>query len=186
VQRIISRLENERACEMSFVRPTRTPPGAAVLCGLSILSLIAGMTAADAQTITYKVNQRIAKGSVKGTITTDGKTGVLAASDVVAWTLELKGVGAKLLLTNANSTFFLTGKDFSANTMHLYFNYNGKDNGFMVFQTVLYSGEQYWCNAVTTQGYDCRAGASVIPQTIYDASGQYQARTGRHKLGKAE
>jgi hypothetical protein len=171
---------------MSFVRPTQKTPGAAVLCGLSILSLIATVTAADAQTITYKVNQRIAKGSVKGTITTDGKTGILAASDVVAWTLELKGVGAKVLLTNSNSSFIVDGKDFSANKMHLYFNYNGKDNGFIVFQVAPYSGAQYWCNAVTTQNFDCAAGASVVPQYVTDASSQFQARAGRHKLGKAE
>jgi hypothetical protein len=171
---------------MSFVRPARKTAGTAVLCGLSILSLIAGLAAADAQTITYKVNQRIAKGSVKGTITTDGKTGILAAADVVAWTLELKGVGAKILLTNSNSSFIVDGHDFGANKMHLYFNYNGKDNGFIVFQVNPYSGAQYWCNAVTTQNFDCAAGASVVPQVYNDTSAQYQARKGRHNLGKAE
>ncbi len=151
--------------------------------GLLTLAMLAGLSSAHAQT-TYTVLQRIGKGSVKGTIVTDGKKGRLAASDIIGWSLTLDGPGATVTLTNANSVVFLSGHDLSATAKHLIYNYNGKDDGFLVFQEHLYSGAQYWCNAVTTQNFDCAAGASVVPQTIGDKSAQYAARTGKGKIAK--
>ena len=51
----------------------------------------------------YNVNQTIGSGSVTGTITTDGNTGVLHASDITDWNLVLNGVGAVFTLTQPTS-----------------------------------------------------------------------------------
>ena len=70
--------------------------------------------------ITYDVNLTIGQGSVVGTITTDGNTGVLDAGDITAWNLQLNGVGATFNLTNLNSNVYTDGGDLTATKSNLF------------------------------------------------------------------
>src|SRR5271165_1492634 len=139
----------------------------------------------NAAPITYNVDQTIGAGSVIGTIQTDGATGVLGSADIIGWNLELNGVGASINLTNSNSHVIDVGSDVTATAQDLFFNYNGTDNGFLGFQVVLFSGNEYYCNAVTTQGFDCAPGASVVPRSYTDPSAQFEFRTGNQIIGTA-
>lgn len=152
--------------------------------------------AADAGTIVYKVDQTIGAGSVIGTITTDGATGVLVNSDITAWNLDLKGPGAAINLTSANSNVLLGNGfdpfnpsagngDLTADSKHLYFNYDAVDKGYFGIQISDYSGANYWCNAVSNQGFDCAPGKSVVPQFFSNPSAQYAAATGNQVIGVA-
>ncbi len=137
----------------------------------------------NAAPITYDVDQTIGAGSVMGTIQTNGATGVLDSADIIGWNLELNGVGASINLTNSNSVVDDVGSDVTATANDLFFNYSGADNGFLVFQVVLFSGNEYYCNAVTSQGFDCAPGASVVPQSHSDPSAQFELRTGNQIIG---
>jgi PEP-CTERM motif len=114
---------------------------------------------------------------------TDGTTGILNSSNIIGWNLELKGVGASINLQNTDSVAYDSGSDLSATANDLSFNYDGTDDGFLVFQVNLLSGAQYYCNAVTSQGVDCTPGASVIPQHSTDPSAQHAFRTGNQVIG---
>ncbi|HMD63416.1 MAG TPA: PEP-CTERM sorting domain-containing protein [Stellaceae bacterium] len=150
-----------------------------------LMTMLLGVGVCSAGPITYNVDQTIGAGSVIGTIQTDGATGVLGSADITAWNLQLNGLGASFHLTNSNSVVFVDGTDVTATATDLFFNFNGTDNGFLVFQVNLFSGSNYYCDAVTTQGFDCRPGASVVPQNTNDPSAQSVFLTGNQIIGTA-
>lgn len=168
--------------------------GRALLLQASIaaIALVVPVAAAAQSTgapITYKINQPIGKGSVVGTIETDGTVGTLSKSNIIGWNLTLTGVGASTTLTSTggSSVVLLIGGDVSATTKKLFFNYSGKDTGFISFQAAYPgpgSGQKYTCNNTTYFG--CSAGASVVPASSTDPSAQYDGSyTGLQILGTA-
>jgi hypothetical protein len=56
---------------------------------LLVFATIGAPTVLRADSITYNVDLAVGADSVTGTITTDGKTGVLTSSDIVSWALLL-------------------------------------------------------------------------------------------------
>ena len=152
--------------------------------------------AADAGAIIYKVDQTIGAGSVVGTITTDGATGILVNGDITAWNLDLKGPGASINLTSANSNVLIGNgfdpfnpsagnSDLTADAKHLFFNYDAIDKGYFGIQVSDFSGANYWCNAASNQGFDCAPGKSVVPQFFSSPSAQYASATGNQVIGVA-
>jgi PEP-CTERM motif len=146
---------------------------------VAALWLVGGPASAS---ITYKVYDLIGQGNVQGTITTDGTLGVLSVGDITGWDLILNGVGASFTLSKNtpsvqnNSGVLLSGADLTATPSDLMFNYSGKDNGVFAFQTTFYSGYHYWCNAASAG--ICYQGATVSPQSIFDASAQHVGTSG--------
>ena len=150
---------------------------------LAFAALLMGPLVSNAGPVTYKVNLTVtgnvsvpaytAKGTVVGTIKTDGKTGVLAATDILDWKLTLSDSGHSLTLTGPlsgkNSSILLNGQDLSATSSQLSFNFKGADGGVLGFQTVLFSGEQYLCAATKNQG-DCSPGLSIVPTDVFGTS----------------
>lgn len=137
---------------------------------------------ASAQSVTYVVSQQIGNGSVVGQIGTDGTMGTLAAANVSNWNLALNGVGATYTLNSANSSVVIQGNAVVASPQNLTFNYGGGSN-YILFQNGLYSGNHYWCNASSAGA--CRQGATVAPNSAFDTSAQFEARTGVGVLGTA-
>ncbi len=162
--------------------------------GLSIKSFSLAIAVAAAATlcgspslaapITYNVNQTIGGGSVVGTIQTDGTTGVLNAGNFLAWNLTLNGLlGATFDITNADSVVKVEGNDTTATATSIFFNYDGADNGYLLFQQQLFSGQKYWCNA--TSSNDCFQGASVVPEAFNSLSAQNEPRQGNQVIATA-
>ncbi len=149
-----------------------------------LITMLLGVGVCRAGPITYNIAQTIGAGSVTGTIQTDGATGVLAATDITAWNLELNGVGASFNLTNSNSGVFLSGSDVTATTINLFFNYSGTDSGHLLFQVSFGSGFNYYCNSPSLTIL-CFQGASVVPQGFSDASAQFVSLTGNQIIGTA-
>ena len=84
------------------------------------LALIGTITMSPAMATTYAVNDTDGLYSVAGSITTDGKLGVLAAADIVDWTLD---ISSQITLTPANTDVTLTGDHLTATPTALYFDY---------------------------------------------------------------
>jgi len=140
--------------------------GAACAWALFVL----GTASAD---ITYVVDQRIGEGSVIGTITTDGATGVLSAGDIVSWSLLLDGIGASYLLTSTSpiAEKHVIGNDLAATTTDIYFNFGGAAGGQFLLQNGGEGGQNYWCNSV---GYtSCYPGKSDVPVFYTNPSSQF-------------
>lgn len=151
----------------------------------SLITMLLGLSVCGASPITYTVDQTIGLGSVTGTITTDGTTGVLGAGNITTWNLELNGVGASLNLTNLNSGVFLNGTDVTATAGDLFFNFGAADDGYFLFEVLFAAGSQYYCDAATLQDFVCAPGASVAPQSIFDPSAQIVPQTGNQIIGVA-
>lgn len=157
------------------------PKGVGLILGCAILATLVGAGVSRASTITYDIDQTIGHGSVVGTIETDGATGVLGTSDFVGWNLELNGVGATFHITQANSVVLVVGSDVTASAGDLFFNYSGGDNGYLLFQDGLFSGTRYYCDATSVGA--CYQGATVTPESIFDASAQHVAMSGNQIIG---
>ena|SRR5271165_6846686 len=141
------------------------------VAGFALAAILLGTEVCSATPITYNVNQAIGAGSITGTIQTDGTLGVLSAGDIIAWNLTLNGVGASFGLTDANSVVQVVGSDVTATATDLFFDFSGADNGYLLFQQGLFSGNHYYCDATATNV--CYQGASVVPQSIFDPSAQH-------------
>lgn len=148
-----------------------------------LLAALALPGLAQAQAVTFVISQTIGNGSVTGEIVTSGASGVLASNDIISWNLLLKGGSASTTLNPGNSVFKIGGSDLTGNGGGLYFNFSGSDGGYMLVQTNLFSGAQYWCN--NTSYYACNPGASVTPQTVSDPSFQSVRESGNQLIGKA-
>jgi len=104
--------------------------------------------AADATPVTYNVDETIGAGSVVGTIQTDGKTGVLATADILAFSLTLNvGAGKTPLaiVDGVNASDEIGGSALTATSSALDFNFSG--SGFALFQSPYpgAAGMNYFC-----------------------------------------
>ena len=143
----------------------------------------AAFTSANATTITYGVNYAIGSGSVVGSITTDGATGVLTGADVVAWNLTLNAPGPSYTIANTDvgAVNFVVGSDFTATATNLFFNFGGLDGGALGFQDFAFSGQHYWCN--NTSWFACIAGGSTVAPISVFASYQFAPESGNQVIG---
>jgi hypothetical protein len=137
------------------------------------VGLSAGAVASASADIVYTVDQTIGAGSVTGTITTDGATGVLSVSDILAWNLTLNGVGASydLASTDTNANKYVIGNDLTATPTAIYFNFSGTAGDQFLLQDGPEIGNTYWCNSAGTSS--CFPGKSDVPVYYGDASSQF-------------
>ena len=161
---------------------TITTKRAGLHIGFLLFTLLLATGVCRANPTTYNVDQAIGAGSVKGTIQTNGATGALDSADITGWNLELNGVGASFNLTTANSVVLVVGSDVTATATDLFFNFGGT-SGYLLFQDGLFSGTQYYCDSAGPTA--CFAGASVVPQSIFDTSAQNVAVAGNQIIGTA-
>jgi hypothetical protein len=173
---------------------------------MKLNQLVAAMTVAGGlafaggaeASIVYDVNQSIGAGGVVGTITTDGHTGVLSASDFTAWNLTLTGNGGAtrnlvngpsgVAVGNISAPFNPNAgtPDLTADTTHIFFNFDATDGGYFVFQTFpFFTGAQYWCNASLNNNFDCAQGKSVVPILFSDPSSINQPASGNQIIATA-
>jgi hypothetical protein len=120
--------------------------------------LVAGTVICRANPITYQVNQTgigFDKGSVTGTIETDGTTGVLAASNIINWNLQATCVGFvscsadNFGLTGGatgNSAISMTGSGLTATATDLIFDFSSG----AIFEIV--DGSNAWALGLTSGG----------------------------------
>ncbi len=81
-----------------------------------------------------------------------------------------------------NSVVYEQGADATATASQLLFNFSGTDNGILLFQQGLFSGQHYYCGA--TQLGTCFQGETVTPISVF-SSYQNAARTGDIVIGTA-
>jgi hypothetical protein len=157
------------------------------LCLGALLLALVTPAALMADTI-YTVNQSIGGGSVTGTITTDGNTGVLTGADILDWNLILNDGFNTTNLLGSNSTFGgglhdtvgPNNVDLTASATNLFFNYSSGDGGFIYFANgsgeLCYTG---WSN--------CWGPTAV---GMYSVGGDnlsvYAPETGNQVIGTAE
>src|SRR5271157_1463107 len=132
---------------MMKLRVAGKSKGLALIFALIVMLLVA--VVCSASPITYNVSRTIGIGSVTGFIETDGTIGGLTSANIVDWTLLLNdGIFTFTLFgpsSGNNSVVFTQGADVSASATQLLFNFGGSDNGVLLFQDGLFSGNTYYC-----------------------------------------
>lgn len=145
---------------------------------------------AQAAPITYTVNETITgpllelgvpvsppvnqTDSVVGTFTTDGTIGVLHASNIISWDLNLIDVTNSINsieLTNSNSLISVDiGSVLNATATGLYFDFTGTGAfGFQAKNPGAGSGYHYWC--LSENWYGCVNGNSIAPGNVFPGAG---------------
>lgn len=87
---------------------------------------------APASALPYFASRNVGTGHVTLNIVTDGKSGTLAAANVLDWTVTISNLGEVAVLTgpasgNSNSTFTTNG-GFSATADHLFFDFDDPEH----------------------------------------------------------
>ncbi|MBI5258127.1 MAG: PEP-CTERM sorting domain-containing protein [Burkholderiales bacterium] len=137
-------------------------------------------TAAQAGPITYNFDTTIVStnptghlqsNTVRGTITTDGTIGVLAANNIVTWQLDLidnLAPAKNYTLTLANSSLVVfSGTALSATATDLLFDFGGTGEvGIQANNPGPFSGWHYFC--FSTGVFACLAGETISPGYIFD------------------
>jgi len=98
---------------------------------------------ASAATIAYSVNITEGPNDLDGTITTDGTIGLLASSNITAWSLTISSSGAPVTLTGTpgNSVLSLTSMNLSATSTALSWNFSGPMGSLMFEGTGMLTGD---------------------------------------------
>ena len=154
-----------------------------VLLACAAAALAAAVAPASATV--YNVNRTIDGGSVVGTITTDGATGVINPSDFIAWDLVLSGPGSTVTISSNDLQHAVYGQgvDITADGTNVSFNFSAGDGGYLVFQQVMTSGQTYWC--VNSNNGTCNENEFVVPQGFGDPSAQFATRAGNVVIASA-
>jgi len=104
--------------------------------GSALISMLLGVWPAAA--IQYNVSDSTGTLSIEGFIETNGTTGQLSTSDIVDWSLTIKGFGAPLTLDKKISDLYIHGAPLSATTKSLVFDYGsggGSTLGWLIVST---------------------------------------------------
>ena len=103
--------------------------------GAALLGLLLLCPRAHAGEIVYTVDQTVNSGSITGTITTDGTLGTLAASDIVAWQLDMNDGSNTNTESDqgAGAGVIFSGSALSATLTTLSFNYSAGDGSYVGF-----------------------------------------------------
>lgn len=153
---------------------------------ITFIVVLVGAAVCNASPITYSVARTIGLGSVTGFIETDGSLGVLSAANFVDWSLLLNDGTSTYTITGplsgSNSVAFVQGADTTASATQLLFDFSGVDNGILLFQQGLFSGQHYYCAA--TQLGTCYQGETVVPIDVF-SSFQNASRSGNIVIGTA-
>jgi hypothetical protein len=157
------------------------------LTAIVVPVLLGSVARAD---IVYNVNQTITGSSTAtGFIKTDGHIGVLAASDILDWSLDLTVpgyAGGSFTLTPGDSTapgVYVGGSDLTATPTQLLFNFSGSDFGYLLFQVTHGNGAKYYCEEATAGSVLCLQGISIAPGN-YSGSA-YSPGTGFANMAEA-
>ena len=155
---------------------------------LALLAVLLSPMAANADPITYDVNQTIGTGSVVGTIQTDGTLGVLGSSNIVSWILTLSSPnlsgGSPQVLTDANSSVRMSGSGVIASLADLIFDWSGGPDWSLLFSGG--SPFSYWC--MTTGPITCNSEATPSEVIGYGTDGdnaEERLRTGPGVIARA-
>ena len=164
---------------------------------VSVSVIAVGLALADEAKagFSYDVNLAISAGggvgSIVGTITTDGKNGVIGASDIIAWDLTGTGNGGSTLhIVNGPSVVevgnntdpfnvSLGTPDLTADANHIYFNFSATDGGYLAFQagTNLFGGQHY-IGFGASNNSDVYQGFSVVPGSVGDSADIHEGESG--------
>jgi hypothetical protein len=105
--------------------------------------------------------------TVSGSITTDGTIGVIQASNILSWDLDITdnlNPANDVVLTPSNSTIVEDlGNGLTASATGLFFNFSDSGAEFVIQGTThgAFSGYQYFCFSAT--GGACAAGETIVP-----------------------
>ncbi|HEY4901131.1 MAG TPA: PEP-CTERM sorting domain-containing protein [Terriglobales bacterium] len=154
---------------------------------LTLIVVLLGAVVCNAAPISYSVNRTIGIGSVTGFIETDGSLGLLGAGNFVDWNLLLNDGTFTFDLTGPlggnNSVVFDLGADTTATATQLLFNFSGSDNGLLLFQDGLFSGNTYYCDG-TAGNFACFSGETVVANNVFTTF-QNASRSGNVVIGTA-
>jgi hypothetical protein len=126
------------------------------LLAASLINAIFLINSANASVV-YDISENIGQATITGTITTDGNTGAIVASDILSWNLLLDSSSGSSTLTSSNSFLEQSSPAFVATPTNLSYNFN---SGWFIF----FSNNRvaFWCLEGANGGCNGDPGTSNI------------------------
>lgn len=106
--------------------------------------VVALMSAAPAQAITYIGNRTIGAGSASLSITTDDTLGILSKVNIIDWTITVTKPGESALLNPGNTNLIFSSTALSATATQLLFDFDGS-GGFAFATSGVGNGRPGYC-----------------------------------------
>jgi len=121
-----------------------------------------GATACRANAI-YIINNLFAGPiGVDGSITTDGKVGVLSLDDILSFNILAAAPVGVPIFTPDDTIVSLIGDDLVSTGRYITFAYGADDGGVFSFENTFgLPGSHFWCNGTAGQG-TCAQGMTVV------------------------
>jgi hypothetical protein len=122
---------------------------------LGLIACMVLLGASQARATTYDIiapSTGELAGGISGTVTTDGTTGTLSASNITSWNINQTINDVQFIenLSSSNSTLSLTGGALTANATELFFNFSATDDSLLKFSSTLVTGNSLqYCDATT-------------------------------------
>lgn len=131
-----------------------------ILAGAAMAALAAG----GASATTYVSNSTIGSASINFSVTTDGVTGALSASDITSWNIAITDGAGSVDMTPGNSQVLVVGSALTATPTALLFNFSG--SGLVLFeQATIGDSGPFWC--ATNGGCYGESSPSIGVSTVY-------------------
>ncbi|MEF8727049.1 MAG: PEP-CTERM sorting domain-containing protein [Accumulibacter sp.] len=145
------------------VRLRNVPAGTLLRHAVAVSSLVAAMTA-SASPITYNVNLAIGPntGTAVGTITTDGTIGVLAAKNVLSFSITLDPDPGSAFVINEGNAEIGDYQGLIATLSDLSFNFSGSDSWLMQNPNVGSAGNYLCFTGAALCGGSSQTSANAI------------------------
>jgi PEP-CTERM motif len=149
---------------------------------VALLSFVS--TTASASTITYSVDLGSGTDSVVGEITTDGHTGILKASDVVGFSLQITSDGQTATLSTGDMVY-VNGSNFTATASGLFFNFSSNSGGNLLLDNMDGGGFNDVC--FNDKSESCSDNRSAVGLTVGDQNigANFISETGTFEFGVA-
>ncbi|HUZ95658.1 MAG TPA: PEP-CTERM sorting domain-containing protein [Edaphobacter sp.] len=141
---------------------------------------------AQASSITYNFNTVLSGGSVSGTITTDAKSGVLSASDILDYNLLINDGRETMDLLGSNSQVLVGGNGLTATSSALSYNFSDW-NSILLFQApYIGSGTNYVCFNNPFGDCDLQGSSDISAAVRGDEAFQSALQRGTVKFATAQ
>lgn len=151
-------------------------------CFGTALSIFA--QSASAATVLYNVDLVSGANSVVGEITTDGHSGILAAKDIVSFSLQITSAGQTATLSTGDPVL-VNGNNFTATTSGLFFNFSSNSGGNLLLYNMDNGGFNDVC--FNDKSASCSDNRSAIGLTVgdQDIGPNFISETGTFEFGVA-
>jgi hypothetical protein len=148
---------------------------------VAAVTLVSASALAHANDITYDISENIGSTTAIGTLETNGTTGALSGSDILAFTLTVSNGTTSESINNNTGLALLQGDDLTATSSGLFFDFGDTATG--AFALTNPAENTFLCDV--SQGITCTSTPGSIEIAVNDIGAISGVLSGVDQIGTA-